>query len=97
MLNYPIEKNITRFYKYKFIGYDTPIIIEAYNKLEARQKLAYFLEKYPQYQGIQVISESLSLPIYGETIKEIDGLENVWIGEPVKWMPLNEFLNLNEK
>jgi hypothetical protein len=68
MFNYPVEKHTLRFYKYKFLGYeDKPIVIEAYNKLEARQKLTYFLEKYPQYQGIPVISESLSLPIFGET------------------------------
>jgi hypothetical protein len=75
MFNYPVEKHIIRFYKYKLLGYENnPITIEANNKLQARQKLTYFLEKYPQYQGIPVISESLSLPIFGETVKEIFGL-----------------------
>ena len=34
MFNYPVEKHILRFYKYKFLGYESkPIVIEAYNKL----------------------------------------------------------------
>jgi hypothetical protein len=80
------------------LGYeDKPITIEAYNRLEARQKLSYLLEKFPQYQGIPVISESLSLPIFGETVKVINGEENVWVGDltPSKWMPLSEFEKLN--
>jgi hypothetical protein len=97
MFNYPVEKYILRFYKYKFLGYENnPITIEAYNKLEARQKLTYFLEKYPQYQGIPVISESLSLPIFGETVKEINEDEYVWVGDltPSKWMLVSEFEKL---
>lgn len=97
MFNYPVEKNILRFYKYKFYGYEKPLIIEAYNKLHARQILSYFLEKNPQYQGVEVISESLSLPIFGETTKIINGVENVWVGELThnSWMPLDEYDKLN--
>jgi hypothetical protein len=98
MYNYPVEKNILRFYKYKFSGYEeTPVTIEAYTKLEARRKLSYFLEKYPQYQGIPVVAESLSLPIFGETIKVINGIENVWVGNLTtsSWMPLIEFQKLD--
>lgn len=97
MYNYPVEKQILRFYKYKFLGFEeTPVTIEAYNKLEARRRLTYFLEKYPQYQGIPVVAESLSLPIFGETVKIIDGIENVWVGDlsPTFWMPLSEFEKL---
>lgn len=97
MYNYPVEKHILRFYKYKFLGFeDTPVIIEAYCKLEARRRLTYFLQKYPQYQGVPVVDESLSLPIFGETVKIIDGVENVWVGNlsPTFWMPLEEFEKL---
>lgn len=97
MFNYPVEKNSLRFYKYKFYGFEKPLIIEAQNKLHARQMLTYFLEKNPQYQGVSVISESLSLPIFGETTKIINGVEHVWVGELSynNWMPLDEFQNLN--
>lgn len=90
---YPVEKNILRFYKYKFEGYDDAITIEAYNKLEARQKLSYFLQKYPQYSGLPVISESLSLPIFGETVKIINNIKHVWVGylSPTNWIEFSEF------
>jgi hypothetical protein len=98
MFNLIVEKHTLRFYKYKFIGLeDKPIIIEAYNKIEARQKLAYMLQLYPQLQSLAIIDESLSLPIFGETKKTIDGVECVWVGAitPSYWMPLEEFLNSN--
>jgi hypothetical protein len=96
MYNYPVEKNILRFYKYKFLGYENPITIEAYTKLEARRMLSYFLEKHPQFQGIPVVAESLSLPIFGETVKIINDIEHVWVGDlsPNFWMPLSEFEKL---
>ena len=93
-----VEKNILRFYKYKFLGLeDKPITIEAYNKQEASQKLTYFIQKYPQFANIPVISESLSLPIFGETSKQINGVENVWVGSLTQsgWMVLDEFKKLN--
>ena len=98
MFNYPLEKHTIRFYKYKFAGYeDKPIVIEAYNKLEARQKLMYYLDKQPALKSIPVISESLSLPIWGETTKDIGGIKHVWVANlsPNGWMPLSEFENLN--
>ena len=97
MYPYPVEKHILRFYKYKFLGYDTPIEIEAYNKAEARQKLFYFFEKHPEFQGIPVIDESLTLPIFGETTKFINEIEHVWVGDLLpfsNWMPLEEFEKL---
>jgi hypothetical protein len=98
MFRYPVEKHILRFYKFKFFGFEKkPIVIEAYNKLEARQKLTYFLEKHPQYQGLQLVGESLSLPIFGETTKTINGIEHVWVGNisPSNWMPTEDFLKLD--
>ena len=94
MFNYPVEKHILRFYKYKFIAH--PIVIEAYNKLEARQKLMYMIEKHPELYGRAVISESLSLPIFGETTKIINGKDYVWVGNvfDTEWIPLSEFEKL---
>ena len=93
-----VEKNIIRLYKYKFLGFeDKPITIEAHTKLEARQKLTYFIEKYPHFKNIPVISESLSLPIFGGTLKVIDGITNVWVGNLTQsgWMNFEEFKKLN--
>lgn len=93
MHGFQVEKHILRFYKYKFYGFDKPVVIEAYNKLEARQKLQYFFEKHPEYATVQIISESLSLPIFGETTKTINNIEHVWVGNltPSCWMPLEEY------
>lgn len=98
MFNYPVEKHTLRFYKYKFLGYEhKPIVIEAYNKLEARRKLQYMIEKHPFLMNIAVVDESLSLPIFGETTKQINGIQHVWVGSltPSNWMPLDEFEKLN--
>lgn len=95
MFNYPVEKYCIRFYKYKFLGFeDKPIIIEAYNKLEARRKLSYFIQLHPELQSVPVIGESLSLPIFGETTKTINDIKHVWVGNlsPSNWMPLDDFL-----
>jgi len=98
MFNYPVEKNCLRFYKYKFLGFeDKPIIIEAYNKLEARRKLMYFIQMHPEISSVPIVGESLSLPIFGETIKNILDVRHVWVGNmtPSNWMPLEEFLKLD--
>jgi hypothetical protein len=97
MFNYPVEKHVIRFYSYKFLGYeDKPVVIEAYNKLEARRKLNYFREKNPALQSIPVVSESLTLPIWGETTKKIDNVTHVYVGKlnASGWMPLSDFENL---
>ena len=94
MFNYIVEKNIIRFYKYKFLGFeDKPITIEAYNKNEARKKLTYFIQQFPQFQNLPVVSESLSLPIFGESTKIINSVEYVWVGNLSHngWMPLEDF------
>ncbi len=97
MYNYPVEKHILRFYKYKFSGYNEVITVEAYNRDEARYLLREHVRNTPQLHGVKVISETLSLPIFGETTKNIDGLEYVWVGNMSSdnWMLLSEFNKLN--
>jgi hypothetical protein len=98
VFNYPVEKHILRFYIYKFLGLENnPITIEAYNKLEARKKLLYFLEKNPDLNLGSVVDESVTLPILYETKKDINGTEYVWVGNMTQsnWMPLEEFEKLN--
>jgi hypothetical protein len=92
MFNYPVEKYTLRFYKYRLFGLeDKPIVIEAYNKIEARQKLTYLIQSNPELNGKIVVSEWLSLPIYGETTKTINGIKHVWVGGDIMWMPLDQF------
>ena len=95
--NYPVEKNILRFYKYRFKGIEKPIVIEAYNKIEARNKLFLLMEKIPELKNLGVIDERLTLPIFGRTKKMIDEIDHIWVGELTKsgWMPLEEFDKYN--
>ena len=92
MFNYPVEKYTLRFYKYRLFGLeDKPIVIEAYNKIEARQKLTYLIQSNPELNGKIVVSEWLSLPIYGETTKTINGIKHIWVGGDIMWRPLDQF------
>lgn len=94
MFRYPVEKNVIRFYKYKFLGIDEePVIVEAFNRRQARTLLRDFILMNPKYQNIPIINESLSLPIVGETTKIINGLEHIWIGNG--FIPMWEFEKLN--
>ena len=97
MFNYPVEKHGIRFYKYKFEGVKKPIIIEAFNKLEARRKLFLALDQFPNLRDVKIIDESVSLPLFGITTKNIEGIENVWVGSITfsGWMPIEEFEKLN--
>jgi hypothetical protein len=98
VFNYPVEKYGLRFYKYKFLGFEeNPITIEACNKWEARQMLSIFIRKHKEYHNVPIISETLSLPIFGETTKEINGIKHVWVGNLTStfWMPLWEFEKLD--
>ena len=94
MFNYPVEKNIIRFYKYKLLGKeDDPIVIEAINRKEARILLRDLILHNPALQNLPIIDESLSLPIFGETKKMIDDIEYVWFAQG--WIPIWEFEKLN--
>lgn len=97
MFNYPVEKHTIRFYKYKFLGYDEPMIVEAYNKREARQILKNHIAMRPELHKLKVISETLSIPIFGETTKVFNGVTMVWVGESSQthWLTLDEFNKMN--
>ena len=91
--NYPVEKHILRFYRFKFVGYDKPLTIEARNLAEARQKLTYAIERFPELKSLSIIEDSVYLPIFGRTTKTINSVKNVWVGDltTTGWMPYEEF------
>ena len=89
MIRYPVEKNILRFYKYKFFNSDEEVTIEAFDKKQARAFLKDFILQNPKFHNLPIISETLSLPIYGLTTKIIDNVECVWVS--TGWIPLWEF------
>ena len=89
MIRYPVEKNILRFYKYKFYNSDEIVTIEAFNRKQARIFLRDFILNNPKLHNTPIISETLTLPIFGQTTKIIDNVEHVCIGKG--WIPLWEF------
>lgn len=89
MIRYPVEKNILRFYKYKFFDSNEVITVEAFNRKQARQGLTQLINNTPELQKLKVISETVTLPIYGETTKMINDVEYVWISNG--WIPVWEF------
>lgn len=89
MVKYPVEKNILRFYKYKFLNSKEEVTIEALNKKQARIFLRDFILQNPKFNNLQIISETLSLPIYGLTTKIMNNIEHVWVS--TGWIPLWEF------
>jgi len=97
MFRYPVIKNCIRHYKYKILNEDL-LVIEALNRNDARGLLhSYLVNKEPSLMGLDIktimlklgISESLSLPITGETKKNVDGVELVWVGNG--WKPFWEY------
>jgi len=89
MIRYPVEKNILRFYKYKFFDSKEVITVEAFNRKQARQVLTQLINNTPELQNLKVISETVTLPIYGETTKMINDIEYVWVSNG--WVPVWEF------
>jgi hypothetical protein len=99
MFNYPVEKISVRFYKYKFLGFEKPVVVEAFNKKQAREGLKHFINDNPSYFNVPIINESLSLPILGETTRVIDGEQYVWVGNYTlnNWMKLDDFKKIEEE
>lgn len=99
MFRYPVEKIILRFYKYKFYQVEEAVTVEAFNRQEARIHLRNFILQNPRFHNIPIISETVSLPIVGETLKEINGVQCVWVGNlnQIGWMPLWEYEKLNHE
>ena len=89
MVKYPVEKNTLRFYKYKFFNSNEVVTIEAFNRVQARNNLRQLINNTPELQNLKVISETLSLPIYGHTTKMVDKIEYVWVTNG--WVPVWEF------
>lgn len=95
MIRYPVEKNVLRFYKYKFFNSDEVVTIEAFNKKQARSGLCELILVNPKLHNLPVISETLTLPIYGQTTKLIDGVEHVWVS--TGWIPLWEYKKFEDE
>lgn len=94
MLNYPVIKRSIRFYRYTFLGINEPIEVEATYKIEARTILNEIISQNPNLHNRPILGETVTLPIFGETIKDIDEVEYVWVGfdnTQSGWMKLDDY------
>jgi hypothetical protein len=100
LLNYPVIKRCVRFYRFKFLGLDEPIEVEATYRKEARMILNEIISQTPDLINRPIIGETVTLPLFGETIKEINDVEYVWVGfdnTQSGWMKLEDYERAEKK
>jgi len=94
LLNYPVIKRSARFYRYKFLGLDEPIEVEATYRKEARTLLNEIIAQTPELHNRPIIGETVTLPLFGETTKYENDVELVWVGfdnTQSGWMKLKDY------
>ena len=95
MNNYPVEKHTKRFYNYYFHEVETPIIIEAYNKHEAREILKELVHKLSdKYKNSKIVGETVVIPLRGVSEKVVKGVKYIWVGEDKShngWLTEDEY------
>lgn len=73
--------NKIKFYCFYYEGVSLPVIIEAVNKAQAREKLRSIRHTLPdQYITSRVIGESVKSPVFGVSTKVINGVKHIWVG-----------------
>lgn len=91
------EKPQIRMYKYYFLGVAKPVIIQAYNKSEARETITRNWTKLAKpYQMSNIIGETVSLPVFGVTEREEGKYTYVWVGKSYSttgWMLKEDYEN----
>lgn len=87
--------NKIKFYCFYYEGIETPIIIEAKTKAQARHKLRSIRHTLPdKYIASRVVGESVKCPVFGVSTKKIKGINHVWVGiehTPTGWMDEKKF------
>jgi hypothetical protein len=94
-MKFSFDKPTIRLYRYYFLGVPKPVIIQAYNKAEARSTIERIWSRLAkEYQQSRIIGETVSLPVFGVSTRQ-EGEENfVWVGKDYSssgWMKSNEF------
>jgi hypothetical protein len=90
--------NKIKFYCYYYEGINIPIMIEARNKVSARQILRNIRSTLPDiYQKSFVVGETIKPPVTGISTKKVNGKDYVWVGEdytPDGWIEREKYNNL---
>jgi len=95
-MTFSFEKPQIRIYKYYFLGIAKPVLIQAYNKVEAREIINMNWTKLAKpYQMSTIIGETVSVPVFGITERTEGDDKYVWVGKSYSksgWMPKKDFL-----
>lgn len=94
---FSFEKPQIRIYKYYFLGISKPVMIQAYNKAEARDVITKNWSKLAKpYQVSNIIGETVTLPVFGITEREEGERTYLWVGKSYStsgWMVKEDFEN----
>lgn len=79
-MKWNIEDKI-KLYSYYFYGVAKPVVIEARNRLQARDKIEEILPTLPpEYSQNRIVGETVKMPLTGITDKVIKGVTFIWNG-----------------
>lgn len=97
-----VEKpDIIKFYAFTFEDIEKPVVIEAYNAVEAREGLLKVIERLPDtYKGKKVVGQTVTLPVVGVTQKKIQGITYIWGGKKRSingWLTEEQFKQLKRR
>lgn len=94
-MKFSFDKPTIRLYRYYFLGIPKPVIIQAHNKVEARSTIERIWSQLgKEYQASKIIGETVSLPVFGATIRQEGEEKYVWVGKdysPNGWMKSSDF------
>lgn len=94
-MKFSFDKPTIRLYRYYFLGLPKPIIIQAYNKVEAREAIDKIWGQLgKEYQNSRIIGETVSVPVFGVS-KRVEGEKTyVWVGKDYSksgWLESSDF------
>ena len=94
-MKFSFDKPTIRIYRYYFLGIPKPVMIQAFNKVEARNTIERIWSRLgKEYQQSRIIGETVSLPVFGATTRVEGEEEYTWVGKdysPNGWIKSSDF------
>lgn len=96
----PDEEKVEKLYTFEFDGIEQPVIIHAYNRIQARELMKAALRLLPtEYSLSKVIGETVSTLVAGASTLKVDGVDYIWAGKDKSdsgWLTALEYKNVKE-
>ena len=94
-MKFSFDKPTIRLYRYYFLGLPKPIIIQAYDKVEARATIdRIWGQLAKEYQQSKIIGETVSVPVFGVSTRVEGDKTYLWVGKEYSkngWMESSEY------